>query len=368
MTMLEGVAGVPNDLDDGEVVTAPARMGEPDPPRTDIIDGCQKNLPTVTIAVLTYKRPGDLTAILPLLVDQAHLTGNECHILVVDNDAQGDGAAAARLIDEGNGLITAVVEPRPGIAAARNRALDAATTDLLVFIDDDERPSAQWLSHLLSVQSQFDPTGVVGPVISSFFSEPAEWVAAGRFFERRRLPTGSTVRVAATNNLLINVHTIRKLKLRFDERFGISGGSDTLFTRQLVRAGGSLIWCDEALVMDVVPVERLSRRWVLRRAFRSGNGWSRTSLVLAVSPFRRGVVRVQLTGQAAVRVVGGGVRFAVGLLARSVGQRARGARTIARGCGMLSGAYGVVFFEYARTPSVVDRAMASPASNQGPWP
>lgn len=305
-------------------------------------------LPSVTLAVLTYRRPADLAAILPLLLDQAASVPNHCDVLVVDNDAAGAGAAQALAF--GNRLVTAVVEPRPGIAAARNRALEeAASAELLVFIDDDERPCDDWLSRLLATFDRTKPTGVVGPVISEYEHLPDEWITAGRFFDRRRLPTGTAVDVAATNNLLLDLAAIRGMDLRFDERFGISGGSDTLFTRQITHRGGTLIWCDEAVVVDVVPSSRLTRDWVLRRAFRSGNGWSRTSMVLAASGRDRFVTRIRLTGVGAVRVLGGAGRAVVGFVTRSIGQRARGTRTIARGLGMVSGAYGVVYSEYART-------------------
>ena len=81
--------------------------------------------------------------------------------------------------------------------------------------------------------------------------------------------------VAATNNLLLDLGRIRALGLEFDERFGLSGGSDTLFTRPLVARGGRMVWCDEAMVVDNVPAGRLTRDWVLRRALRSGNSASR---------------------------------------------------------------------------------------------
>ena len=346
-------------------MTTPPVAGKPDHvgPRCDNASG--HHLPSVTVAVLTYRRPADLAALLPLLIEQAESVRHDCRILIIDNDVHGAGAAVAMGL--GNALISAEVEPRPGIAAARNRALDVASTDLLVFIDDDERPSPRWLAELLSTHAHCRGAGVVGPVISRFAGTPDQWIAAGRFFDRRRLPTGTAVRVAATNNLLIDLGAVRRRMVRFDERFGISGGSDTLFTRQLVQRGGRLFWCDEAIVVDMVPVQRLTRRWVLRRAFRSGNGWSRTSILLASSPVSRGVTRLRLTFNAGVRVLGGVGRCVAGLLAGSVSQRARGARTIARGVGMLVGAYGFVFSEYVR-PSELDDLLTPELTTEGHRP
>ncbi len=305
----------------------------------------------VVVAVITYRRPEELRALLPELVEQATGLCPAAEVLVVDNDP----AASARQLCEGGMAeqVRYVHEPTPGIAAARNRALDeAAASDLLVFIDDDEWPVSSWLQSLVRLQAATGSAGVVGPVVSEYVVEPGEWVEKGRFFDRRRLTTGTAVEVAATNNLLLDLKWVRRQGLRFDERFGLSGGSDTLFTRQLVRGGADLLWCDEAVVVDRVPADRVQRRWVLRRAFRSGNSWSRTSLEL--SGARRMQARVALTAQGLPRTLGGALQALWGRLSDDLTQEARGVRTCLRGAGMLAGAYGYVYVEYRRPPCSPD--------------
>ena len=182
---------------------------------------------------------------------------------------------------ESPGTVAYEHEPTPGIPAARNRALDAsAGDDLLVFIDDDERPGQTWLALLLETFVEHSAVAVVGSVRSVYEAAPSAWVQAGRFFERRRPPTGTSLSVAATNNLLLDLRVVRRLGLAFDRRMGLNGGDDTLFTRKLARHG-LMVWCDEAVVTDVVPAHRSTREWVVRRALRSGNSWSLTSVRLA---------------------------------------------------------------------------------------
>lgn len=308
------------------------------------------------VAVLTYRRPADLAALLPQLVEQARSVraqggSSTCRLLVVDNDTT-DSARELVAAAAGQGVrVDYVHEPRPGIAAARNRALDeAADADLLVFVDDDERPCAGWLAALLATRAGTGAAGVVGPVVSEFEVEPEPWLAAGRFFDRNRWATGTRVEVAATNNLLLDLRQVRPLGLRFDERFGLTGGSDTLFTRRLVALGGELVWCDEALVVDRVPADRLTRDWVLRRAYRSGNSWALTSLDLAGrAPAGAGRVRLGLVREGLVRALGGGAQALAGTLLGSAAHGARGRRTFARGSGMLAGAVGRSYAEYARS-------------------
>jgi glycosyltransferase involved in cell wall biosynthesis len=319
------------------------------------------NLPgqqPVTIAMLTYRRPADLMAAMRGVLEQIS-TASRAHLLIVDNDPAG--SASATVAGLGDPRVQYVHEPTPGIAAARNRALDhCGGQGLLIFIDDDERPADSWLDSLLTTHQRSAAAAVVGAVVSEYEIEPDDWLKAGRFFDRRRLPTGSRVDAAATNNLLLDLAQVQAIGLRFDERFGQSGGSDTLFTRQLAASGAALVWCDEAVVIDRVPAARLTRRWVLQRAFRSGNSWTRTSLVLAGGRLGRLRVRLSAVGVGCLRLAGGGAKFLAGMVSGSLGLRVRGLRTLARGGGMVAGATGYVFSEYKRRPSAAQSAI-SPA-------
>ena len=118
--------------------------------------------------------------VIAVLTEQGSRAGSEAQradlptnlpttVLVIDNDPE----ASARPIVERlagtlrPGLVRYVHEPKPGIAAARNRALrEAASSALLVFIDDDEVPSERWLEQLVDLQRSSGAAAVVGPVIS----------------------------------------------------------------------------------------------------------------------------------------------------------------------------------------------------------
>ncbi|MCU1564029.1 MAG: glycosyl transferase family 2 [Arthrobacter sp.] len=301
----------------------------------------------VVIAVLTYLRPARLQALLPVLVRQAAEAPCRTRVLVVDNDPE---ASARSIVDSPEfGPVGYICEPRPGIGAARSRALrEARGARLLAFIDDDEIPSAGWLRSLLETHRRTEAAAVVGPVVSEFAAKPEEWIVSGGFFVRRRLPTGTEVSVAATNNLLIDLEQIARLGVDFDSRFGLTGGEDTLFTRQIVQRGGKIVWCDEALVTDLVPEDRSTRKWVLQRAFSSGNTWSQVSLELAGGGYKRLEGHCRLMGAGCVRSVGGALRFAFGLATSSVADKAKGLRTLARGAGMITGVFGYSYQEYGR--------------------
>jgi len=317
----------------------------------------------VTVAVLTFRRTGYLAPLVSDLEREIRLlgAGSTARLLVVDNDPDGSGRAALESLSPSVD-IACVVEPRPGIAAARNRALlECAEDDVLVFIDDDERPDHGWLHALLATREQHGPVAVSGPVRTVYGGHVDPWVEAGRFVDRShhdRKRTGDLVTDAATNNLLLDLGTVRRLGLTFDESLRLSGGEDSLFTRQLTRAGGRIVWCAEAWVNDLRPGERTTRRAALRRAYSLANSETVAEVKLAGGGPASLRVRARVLCGGLVRVGAGAASYLVGSGTRRLPWQANGARLVARGLGATSAAVGLRHEYYAAqrsTPRVVGR-------------
>jgi len=308
----------------------------------------------LTVAVLTFRRNVGLRDLLPMLIAEVDVlstrTGMSGEILVVDNDPEGGGRKVATAVDDGR--VRYVHEPTPGIPPARNRALDEASSSaLLAFIDDDERPVAGWLSNLVETHQQSGAAAVTGPVESVFDGELDPWIANGGFFRRVHnlgRVTGDVVPAAATNNLLLDMTTVRRLGLRFDVSLGMAGGEDTLFTRQMVAAGGPIVWCAQARVTDHVPAERMTRRFVLGRVRAQANASAAAAIRAAGGPGARARARTRSAVAGAARMVGGALRAAVGTILRRDDHQAAGLATAVRGLGSLAAAFGHRLEEYGR--------------------
>lgn len=299
----------------------------------------------VVVGVVTFRRRECLERLLPVLTRQCANLGAE--ILIVDNDPLG---SAKSVIDRWHNLsIRYVREDRPGLATVRNRALDEArNADLLIFIDDDVVPSPEWLEHLVNCWRLWPCSAVTGPVRWVLPARADPWLYASGAFNRQIRETGTEQTGAATNNLLLDVAAINLLGLRFDERFGFSGGEDTMFSHELIHLGGVIRWCDEAEVAEIVPETRSNRRWALRRAFRAGTTWSRMTILLAGSSRGRGARCIELIGRAIARFLIGGATLVAGILIGDLERRASGAFNAVSGAGILAGAFGYKFLEYRR--------------------
>jgi GT2 family glycosyltransferase len=126
-----------------------------------------------TIAVCTQDRPEDVRRCLEGLM---RLPDDGQEILVVENGPAGE---ATRHIVRGFSSVRYICEDRPGISAARNRALGEARYDIVAFCADNATPDAGWLRALL--RNFTDPlvVCVTGP------SMPLELeTAAQELFER----------------------------------------------------------------------------------------------------------------------------------------------------------------------------------------
>jgi succinoglycan biosynthesis protein ExoM len=308
-----------------------------------------RDQPTVVIALATFRRPECLERILPEVAAQAEHSAHSASVLVVDNDpAGGARAAVTRWQDRG---VRYVHEPTPGISAARNRALaEAPDADLLIFVDDDELPLPGWLDQHVARWLEWRCAAIVGPVTAQLEGFASDWVRACGVFDRKTLPTGTAVPGAASNNLLLDLAQLRSHRLSFDEDFGISGGSDTRLIHQLVKDGGRVRWCDEAEVLDYIPANRSTRKWVLKRTMRTSNTWSRVALDLADGRNGRVRERFDLTVRGGYRLALGVARTVRGVVRSDLPDRARGAVQLAEAAGMLLGAYGHVEQEYRRKP------------------
>jgi hypothetical protein len=244
----------------------------------------------VAVCIATHRRPDGLRRLLQSL---EHLTFRDgadpdVRVIVVDNDpASAAGIDVCGTMSGFRWPLEALPEPRKGISFARNRALGRALelgVDAIIFVDDDEVPEPEWLEGLLQVHRASGPEIVTGPVEPWFEEAVPDWIVRGNFFDRGRFPTGTELPFARTGNLLLDAHFLKASGLRFDDRFGLSGGEDTLLTLKLKQLGARIVWADNAAVRESVPSTRASAGYILRRSYLAGNNWTRIQCLLNPGP------------------------------------------------------------------------------------
>ncbi len=240
----------------------------------------------IVAAVLTFQRPDTLATLLAAFAEMDRPEEASVSLLVVDNDAAGSARETVEAWQDRIPGLTYVVEPRPGIPVARNRALDearACNADALSFLDDDEYPDRRWLVELVRTWQKTGAHLVGGPVrVAAPPTLATAWqrLVNTSLAARARRKEQDSARVAAagqcrtilTNNFLCDLRWADQYGMRFDESLLVSGGSDTDFFRRAVAADCHAVWCPTAIVNEIIDIDRLSLRYQFRRgAFQSLN-------------------------------------------------------------------------------------------------
>lgn len=194
-------------------------------------------------------------------------------VIVADNDdiPSAKGLVNAAALEFGL-AITYLHAPARNIATARNACLEAASADLVAFIDDDEIAPPDWLAGLVAGLGRDDV--VFGPVHARYQPGAPAWVVRGDFHSFGPVVRANgAIDTGYSSNVLFRRSAVGAL--RFEPSLGRTGGEDTFFFSQLHAGGARLGFCPAAIVHEPTPPERATLPWLLRRAFRSGQTHAR---------------------------------------------------------------------------------------------
>lgn len=246
-------------------------------PGLDAEGAMRERDPAISICIATYRRPVLLATLLQELFAQDLLPGQ---IVVVDNDVEQSAREVVTQLQAHTPGIELVygTQPEKNISLTRNRTVELASGTWLAFIDDDERAPSTWLRHLRDAAVRFDADGVLGPVVPGLPDRAPSWIRRGRFYDGPRMPTGKIVplNVMRIGNALLSAERLRALTPHmFDPVYGLSGGEDGDVLMRLVNQGARVVWCDEAIAHEPVPLSRMTLKWLTKRGLRGGQDFAR---------------------------------------------------------------------------------------------
>lgn len=252
--------------------------------RTDTLEpvtsrfGTDRAPPRAVVVTPTFRRPALLVETLRS-IDLAG-TRTPFAIVVVENDAAGrEGLAAARSFAarvRASASVEAVVEDRQGNVHAINRGFREALArfpeaEFFLMIDDDEIAEPGWIDAMVEAAEASGADIVGGPVWPRLVDPRDARLADHPAFKPAFAASGPVPLIYGSGNCLIRRRVFQAMgEGPFDPRFNFLGGGDTDFFTRAKRAGFRFHWAHEAAIAEVVPAERQSARWLMKRGLRIG--------------------------------------------------------------------------------------------------
>ncbi|HUF28157.1 MAG TPA: glycosyltransferase [Gemmatimonadaceae bacterium] len=234
----------------------------------------------VSVVVCTSNRAAVLRRALEHLRRLAIPPELAWELLIVDNNGADDtehvvANVAAAL------PVRMVREPRPGLSHARNRAIDEAGGDYVIWIDDDVLVEPQWLAAYVDAFGRWPDAALFGgPIAPQFDARPPRWARhvlprAGGVFGLLDLGPNPVeleiegLRIPFGGNFAMRVSELRQH--RFDPRLGRrpsdnSGVGEEIEVMEAVLGSGASGWWVPAarvrhcLSRDVLTIRSLRRR------------------------------------------------------------------------------------------------------------
>ena len=218
--------------------------------------------PSVTVAVCTRDRTEQLARCLDAVVA---LDYPDLEVLVVDNAPATD--RTEQLVRSRYPTVRHVVEPRPGLDWARNRAIVESTTEVLAYTDDDVVVDPGWArGFAVPFAESPEVMAVTGLVVPLELETEAQILfeqlgGFGRGFSRRwiRVPPGQPAApaYAGTGSFGTGANMAYRRRV-FDEIGGFdpaldvgtaaNGGGDLEMFFRVVKAGHTLVYEPSAVV------------------------------------------------------------------------------------------------------------------------
>ncbi len=231
----------------------------------------------VDILVCTFRRP--LVRKTLLSIDAQVISPDvSIRIIVADND---DTPSASSVVDLAAGQMNTPVvylhAPSRNISIARNACLDRADADWIVFLDDDERASPNWLAGLMETVERDQTDAAFGPVKAQYGDNAPGWIREYDHLSTWPQTRGGEVQTGYTGNAILRWRGADYINERFKIEKGKTGGEDTEFFFRLWRAGARFSVAEDALVYEDIEASRLSFDWIQKRKYRTGQSYGRHS-------------------------------------------------------------------------------------------
>ena len=238
--------------------------------------------PNMTVAICTWNRASFLAETLEGMLHLDLPNTLSWELIIVNNNCTDQ---TDRVIEKFRGQlpIRRIFEVTPGLSNARNRAVQEAQGDYIVWTDDDVTVEPKWIqSYLNAIMAHRESVVFGGLIIPTFQGNAPKWIrdnldTIGDAYARRMLgqrefrldPESAAIPYGANFCIKSNIQR----EYLFDPAYGfvagkLVGGEETQVIRTILQTGQEGWWVPDATVYHRIEAFRQRERY-LYRYFRS---------------------------------------------------------------------------------------------------
>ena len=234
-----------------------------------------------TIALCTRNRPQMLTTCINSIKSLEIPPNCKLHLVIVENNETPDCKHLVQDLMKSSPQIgyTYCLEERLGLSMARNTSLESAimsNPDWICFLDDDQFVERDWLiSYHNIIQTNLADvySGTVNYVLPNdiqpedlpvWFKFPFSNYEYQNLIIQESAGTGNTIAKASYFNG-------QPYEFRFDEKHQFTGAEDFELFKRISNSGGIIRHYSEAVANEIIALERISIKWMIKKEFSNGN-------------------------------------------------------------------------------------------------
>ncbi|HWQ96181.1 MAG TPA: glycosyltransferase [Candidatus Methylomirabilis sp.] len=198
-------------------------------------------------------------------------------IIIIDSSTDDSIKNICTKINHGN--IVYCSSPPRGLSFARNEGLKYAQNEYVAFTDPDCIVDKDWLKNLYDIFQKYDAAIAGGRVLPKWLAEPPSVFKKSRLAWNVYSLVNQGTKIREVKKIVGANFMVRKSRLNDIGYFSTSigrikgtllGGEETDLCERAARCGFKVFYTPDAVVWHQVPQERLTYKWMFKRAADGG--------------------------------------------------------------------------------------------------
>jgi GT2 family glycosyltransferase len=234
-----------------------------------------------SVIICTYNRWESLKRTLQSLSKMVNPDGVSWEIIVVDNNSQDKTRTVCEDYKKAAGCdLTYVFEERQGLSYARNKGIETAKSEILVFIDDDVIVDRYWLTNIQKAFAENQVAVVGGKILPLWEAPKPPWLIPSLYGMLALLDLGDISIQMQSPMILYGANfAVRSEIFQIYGGFNIHLGRVGLklfcqeekdFIHRLQKAGEKILYHPDIIVYHCISTNRLSKSYFRRWKFYAG--------------------------------------------------------------------------------------------------